>query len=381
MVFESPAWLLGLVPWVLVALYLLPGNKQPQQVPFLGLWQSFSTSASGTSRRPPPLSTLVMLMSLLLALLAAGKPTLKSKRSANQHITIILDRGASMALGSISGRPFRGVIEKCRKQLGSLSSSSQVTLISLPGDKIDTTGDRWVAAANAMPRTVVATQVNQVVMNQLRETDGSIFVLTDQQIDTADKRVTQIIPEPPADSIAITAIGARTSLWPQVMVRVENHSSLRATKLRIKSGTISVEKEITLPARGNSLDVFIDLPAINKSVMAEIESEPSQNPWARAWLVSTSAGIKIITLGELPPPVTHMVNVYSTDRPPAKDSQAVFLSSNALDENQPGIWIDSGPSVSIASKTTTAQSHPLTDNIQAWPAAFGAHRRPLDLRL
>src|SRR5438309_1422584 len=97
MVFLSPIWLLGLLPWAAVVIYVLRGRFPRAAVPFLALWAGLITVAK--SRRHlhrPPLFLALLLMTMLLALLAAAGPKLRG-RGSTALVTIILDRGVTMS--------------------------------------------------------------------------------------------------------------------------------------------------------------------------------------------------------------------------------------------------------------------------------------------
>src|SRR5207249_3415211 len=76
MTFVAPIWLLGLVPWAAVTLWLLWGRRKKEPVPFLPLWQG----AEGKMRvqqsmQTPPIALAAAILAMLMALLAAARPT------------------------------------------------------------------------------------------------------------------------------------------------------------------------------------------------------------------------------------------------------------------------------------------------------------------
>src|SRR5688572_4398808 len=106
MSFASPLWLLGLLPWVAVALWMLRGYRRRVRVPFLDLWK---LPAPLPMRPPksrwelPPAGAALLLSAILLAVLGSAGPRLHGDlagRAAGQvTITVVVDGGITMSGG------------------------------------------------------------------------------------------------------------------------------------------------------------------------------------------------------------------------------------------------------------------------------------------
>src|SRR3954470_13001531 len=157
MLFTSPIWLVGLLPWSAVALYILSGRPKHTAVPFLALW-SPSTASPQPRRalRRPPLFLALMLASMLLAILAAAGPAARAPGSATP-ISIILDRGVTMS-PLADRQPSRGVIAladaEIRRRLGMIP----VDLVSVPESILRTNTFNWATQARALPPTALQTR-------------------------------------------------------------------------------------------------------------------------------------------------------------------------------------------------------------------------------
>src|SRR5947209_20519577 len=98
MAFLSPVWLLTLVPWALLAAWLLRGRRRRVKVPFLHLWRGpLPLEIPKRGWRTPPIWLALVLLALLAALLAAARPVVRPHRMAGAPLTIMVDRGMSMS--------------------------------------------------------------------------------------------------------------------------------------------------------------------------------------------------------------------------------------------------------------------------------------------
>jgi hypothetical protein len=365
MLFFSPIWLWGLLPWTAVVIYLLTGRGRAVVVPFLGFWRASATVSHSAAWRVPPVFVLLMLLAMLLAVLAAAEPGYRSAAGIAGDVSIVLDCGASMARPGAGGEPFRGVVDRCAKMLGPVAG--RVSITPVPGQRVETTGADWVAAAKRFSPTAIPVNLDQPVTDCLRQTRGLVVVLSDQHLTISDPRLVQIVPDVPAPAVAITRLAARSQPRPQVMVRLENHSELQSVRVIVKSGANSVARQIQLKPNGNSQDEFFDLPAVDQFVTAEVDPHLRLDPWSKAFLVRQSAGIRLAVIGDVPAAVRRMVAVYSRDRSANAEAADVFVSDHPPGENQPGVWIDGSPG-DEATGAVDAVPNAITKDIAAWPA-------------
>jgi hypothetical protein len=319
----------------------------------------------------PPVPVGLLLLGALLGIVAAAGPCVVFKSSGVEELSIILDRGASMAVDS--GKPFRGVLERCADRLGALSPGTRVTLVPVPGPAIVTSGDQWFTVARQLSPTVARTNLDQAINNQLRTTRGPVIVLSDQKIDRADSRVIQIVPEKAGDAVAIALLSARALPRAQVMVRIENHSDRASVELVVRSGRQMETRQVALPDRGGSVDVFVDMKELGDVVTAKLAGEAG--PWGQAWAAQAAAGVRLATDSDLDDAVKKMAAVYAVDRPARIDAPRVVVTSRMLKDDESGVCVQAGPAGGIAGEATV-MSGPLTEHVQSWPAAGPAKIPP-----
>src|SRR5262249_6520356 len=95
MTFASPLWLLGLIPWIGVVVWLLSGRHERTSVPFINLWRGSEAKPRVRAKvRVPPFALSCLMLSTLLAILAAAQPRVTAiPYTSGPAITIIVDRG------------------------------------------------------------------------------------------------------------------------------------------------------------------------------------------------------------------------------------------------------------------------------------------------
>ncbi len=309
----------------------------------------------------------LLLMAALLAIFAAAQPGVRFSAVVSEDLSIVLDRGASMALPSL--QPYRGVLQRCADRVGAMSAKVRVTLVPVPGQAVVSNGEQWLAIANALPPTVIRTRLDQAIDNQLRTTHGPVLVLSDQKLSEVDPRVIQIVPQPAEDGVAITLLSARSTPKPQAMVRIENHSDRRSVRLVVTCGSESVTRVEPLPPRGQSVDLFIDLQQLRDSVTAQLPGETG--PWSTAFAAQRGTGIRMDVDADLDAAIRKMSAVYSAHRPVAVDAPWVRVTNRPLSDQQSGIWIQTGTAEGLAGSPTVVADD-LTRNVSSWPAAGSA---------
>src|SRR5690348_6648117 len=99
MTFASPLWLIGLLPWMGVALYLLWGRRKRWDVPFLELWRGPAAVEHARWKvSAPPIALAMALLAMLSAILGASGPAARWHVGSNSPpITVIVDRGLTMS--------------------------------------------------------------------------------------------------------------------------------------------------------------------------------------------------------------------------------------------------------------------------------------------
>lgn len=373
MLFYSPLWLVGLVPWAAVVLWLLWGRRRKTPVAFLDLWRGPALQKPAKrALQPPPFWMAMALLALLLALLGSARPVVRLRRVAAAPITIIVDRGITMS--ALNGGEARFVAESrlASKQLSAaLPRLTPVHLIVLPDERIQqTTLASWADYVSHLPPTALDTgaQLRQTIRDRLALSDEPLLVISDQPLETSSARVIQLAPGSSIENVGIVLLSARRTPRPQVMVRLRNDSSRARTTLSVKSGAERVTREIALPPTGQTRDYFFDLESADKVIVATIEDADDQPADNEAWLVREGSFPRIEPGGPLPPELARMVETFSRARPPANGAPTVKIVSTLLDlpTDEPAVVVSSKAGA-LVSGTPQATPDAITANVD-WSA-------------
>src|SRR3954464_10412511 len=108
MLFTSPIWLFGLLPWSAAAILLFLGRRPKWNVPFLELWRiEMPKDAARRRLAIPPAGVVLGLIATLLAILAAAGPGMRGAAGSAETV-VIVDTGISMsATGNSGSQRFR----------------------------------------------------------------------------------------------------------------------------------------------------------------------------------------------------------------------------------------------------------------------------------
>ncbi|MEA2735944.1 MAG: hypothetical protein QOE14_2395, partial [Humisphaera sp.] len=277
MFFASPIWLaLLLPPWAAAAVWLMWSRRgERTNVPFIELWRDGTAESPREKRqfRPPPIALIAALAAVLLAIIASARPKLEvGSAGEGPLVTVVLDRGVTMAAGDRIAE----VIAAARPVVLEAFGEGPTDLVEVPkGTSQRVNRSAWSQVASRATPTQEQTRdaVQFAVQQALAKTDGPIVVLSDQPI-RDDPRVVQIAPSKPLQNVAIEKFVVRESPRPQAMVTVVNYSDQPRATVRVRSGERTlVERAIDLPrAPGGEATVFLDLPSLDSSAVAEIEA-------------------------------------------------------------------------------------------------------------
>jgi hypothetical protein len=342
--FLAPMWLWGLVAWAGVTAYLLAGQRHRVGVPFLDLWQG-PEGAPKVRRRvtPPPISLVMLIGAMLLMILSAARPVLRTGKGVN--ITIVLDRGITMMP---AGR-MQESADRVDQLLRDSGPVDRLTVIPVPGKgsveffgEVDWT--RFPPVPMDVPSELAAT-----VRRTLSQTTEPIVVVTDRPVEQSD-RVVQIAPSRIPENVGIVSIAARGR---EAMVRVRNDSDLSEAKLLVDG----VERTINLPARGSEADFFVETAATQQlQVRLEIEDDlPVDNA---AWLVKVRSWPTIELRTHATPELQRMVETYRQHRPASQASRTVVIGQN----EQADVWIEEDAAQRVEEEPTAA-AHPVVQGV------------------
>jgi hypothetical protein len=370
MAFLSPLWLLALLPWALLAAWLLRGRRRRVKVPFLHLWRGplpLETPRRGW--RTPPMWLALVLLALLTALLAAAKPVVRSHYMAGAPLTIIVDRGMSMS-ATDDGKPrYIAVCERLAERMRQMPTPPRdVRLIAAPGDVTPSAGSNWLEKVRSLPPTALDTRdaVIASVHDELARSDRPVLLVSDQMIAIANPRFVQIGPTGAIENVVIVKLSARASPTPQVMVRVRNDGARKIAHLRVSSDQTS-ERAIELPPSGSEQNYFFDLPQLGQVIHAQLLERDDQPADDQAWLVRESSFARIEIRAALSPELRRMLEVYQRNRPPSAQSRivAVVDSEAKLPSGSPGIIVSSALQPVRGSPNVAV--HPVTRDVN-WQA-------------
>lgn len=383
MAFAAPIWLLGLIPWGLLATWLMLGRHAPARVPFLPLWEGprhHPRPHAAMRFHLPPTAVVLALTALLLALLAAAG--LHAAHPAGQRLAVIVDRSLTMSAGADHPR-FATAADRAAD---AIPPTATVELV----DPIDhtrqiLTGSNWLDSVRALKRTAINADsaVTDAARDELARSNGTILVLTDHPLPITDARLSTI--SPPAgglSDVGIAAVAARARPTAQVMVTLRSHRQAAGpVTLTVTSGPASNSRRIDLPATGDA-NVFIDLPSLGDTVEAKLSSTADDLPANdAAWLVRTGQSPRIeVRSAAVPEPVRRFADVYARARPATEGAPPIALAADQTDLSG-----DHGAVIpSATAPATTADPHvasdPLTLVVDWKRATTGAPLAPDDPR-
>jgi hypothetical protein len=361
MVFLAPLWLLALVPWAGLAIWAMARSGKSVAVPFVHLWRTEHPSPRKRGLRRPPLAVLLLLGAILLALLAAAGPAVRSHGA----LTVVVDRGAAMSVDLRYQSSAAAVADKLR------SMGLKTNFVAVPAyrGRIDRAQDIPPSAVDTRP--LLAGAITEALL-----TGGAVCVVTDQDLPLIDgRRVFRIAPPVARGQVAITLLAAKTFMpsngsatrpaspdVAQVMARLRNHSDRSEIALEAQSAGESRQDRVTLPSAGESRDYFVDLPSFGETIHAKVGDRLGQE----AWLVRQRGWPAIEALGPVPPAVERVIAAYSIARPASPAALAVVVTTGTLAADARGILVGTGDTAAFESPPTVVD-HPLTRQID-WAA-------------
>ena len=379
MTFAAPLWLLGLLPWAAVVAYLLWGRRPRVDVPFLALWPARDEGAIRVRRRatPPPIALALAILAMLLAILAAGRPAVRAP-GPREPLTVVIDRGWTMsAAGVLPGR------HTIFNQLGGVLGPMQpVEVWMVPaggGEPLRTEASELGGDAVRDGARPTASDTRDALRARIRDrlgnTGGRVVVVSDLTADASAvagndaERLVRVSTGKPGPNARIVLLAVRELPKPQAMVRVRATAGLGPTKLRVTTGTVTAERNVALKA-GEDVDVFVDLPALDAAVKAELlvgDAQPADNV---AWVVREASWPRVEPRMPLPAHLERMLDVYARQRPPGDASRRVILapSVDEVPAGEPAVVLPrtddraAGAATRAKSEPEVAE-HPVTRNL------------------
>jgi len=363
MTFAAPIWLWGLIPWAGVVVWMFTGQRPRADVPFLELWRGpvHGPRAKRTFDLPP-LAIVLALLAILFGIIAAAAPAIRLGIQQLPPITIILDRGISMAAHGQAGARWRELVGLSSRELAGFGP---VDLISIPGET-DWTTDRsdWMSVTSEPSSSMKTLEsVRSAIGSALARNDDPLIVLTDQKLVNASPRIIQIAPTTAPSNVGIVSLAARSSPTPQVMVRVRNQSAMEKASLTVRSGDATVTNPIDLPAPESEQNYFVDLPRLGDDIEVSLEAPDDLQVDNHAWLVRERVAPRIEARIAIAEELARMIDVYRKNRASAESSKIVAVARD-LAPNENGVVIPP-PAEADGPVTGDLQiaAHPVTESV------------------
>jgi hypothetical protein len=370
--FATPFWLFALLPWLILAGWMLWGRRRRVPVPFLPMWEGPALAEPPRrGLRLPPAGVILAMAALLLAIVAAGGPMLKRGRlgSAEPALTVIVDHGLTTSGKNGGETRFVAAARELTRLVGADEPQSLPIVIVDPLTDQEQRTDLGglVASVAQLPRTALdmRPQTAAAVGRAISQNGPPAVVLTDRPVDSSSARVVRVSPPGPWNDIAITAISARATPAPQVMVRLRNDSPATGIAATIRSESQSISRTLTLPTRGNEQDYFFDLPP-GETVEAAVGNN-------RAYLLREGISAKIEPAPDLPASVARMIRVYARQRGKSqagatRQTVQVVTSLASIAGATPAVIV--APATDVMSGSIMAIDDPITRDVH-WSAIPG----------
>lgn len=328
--FLAPAWLGLLLPWALLALWLLRRSKRSAPVPFVALWRTEHDAAPVIRRRFEfPLHLILILLALGSIILAAAKPGIRWSTVVGQPVWLIVDTGLGMSAAQDQTTIASSLVQEVAKKLRATGNLQQpVNLVIVPGQGAQRINLNDLAGlAEQLPSTAIDTQqmVESTVRQVLEQADAPVIVVSNHKLGVNDDRLMQQSSSHLSDNAGIVAASVADGAPAQLMVRVVNQSGQTAGRLLINH---QPPVDITLPPPGQMRNYFVDLPEPLPVVM-QIKLEPDDeltmdNQW---WLVQQQRAPRIEIDGQVPSFVKRMVQVYQAQHPAEAQALQIWVSA------------------------------------------------------
>jgi hypothetical protein len=360
MFFSSPLWLLALIPWTALVIWMFRGQSSRVSVPFINLWRGdLNVATARRSLVPPSFPVIVILLALVLAIFVAAGPRIRSRLTV-QPITIIVDRGLTMMPESRSA----SILQRANRELlNAFSSLSPVSLISIPGGQLLRTDlSDWLSQALDLPQVPIAT--DQEIQQAIRNAQAGTLVvaITDKAIEQAGQNFIQFAPDPIKNNVGIVSVGARQGTSSELMVRIRNDSDFTKITLRVSSGPLVINREITLPPRGEQQNFFFPTATLGPTVEVSI-LDPDDFPLDNiAWLARERSFPKITTTSNVNPEVQRVIKAFQKSHPPEANSQTLLIASANSPEPTADVTIASSLEP-VPQSTIDITTHAITANL------------------
>lgn len=288
----GPLALLLLIP-AIVLLYMVRSRYRRRSISSAMLWHSVRRDLEARQKlRPPPLSPLMLLQILAIAVGVAAlvRPALPA--GDRMHLVIVMDTSAGMAAADVAPSRFEAARQQARDAVAGLQPGDQVSLVQAgPSPALLASGTDTGSVLGSLdslrPGAVSAdiAAALRVGEAQIHRTGGrgGILLLSDGAFGPSFQPPNLTVPvdfEPigrTGDNLGITALDVRPDLdgsgRASAFARVANYSDREAAVPAVATvdGLILDRRELRLAPRAGS-DLTFSLPAGTKSFSLALDS-------------------------------------------------------------------------------------------------------------
>jgi hypothetical protein len=319
----SPIWLTALVPWALVAVWLLRGRRSQAAVPFLALWQGPVTGRPiRHSIRVPSMAILALLASALLGIVAASQPlaALPAGPAAvpAETIVLIVDRGLGMSGSDPQIPTYRGDGQALADVLARARAAQPLAVELVPaGASAVLAASQLASWLESVPPTAVATGdlVRAVVRQRVEEGHGQIVVISDQELGEWGERVVRVARSPRGANTGISKMAARAEPSPQVMLRLTGRPAEGSMDVSVRTAGQRVVQRVQWLAGAADVTAFVDLAEAGESIEAGLVTTDAIAADNRSWLVRRGRHPRVEARDRLEPELQRLIGAYQRARP------------------------------------------------------------------
>lgn len=322
MLLLSPVWLIGLLPWVAAAAYLLRGYRPVRRVPFLAIWPKEASASPRSRRQLPRLSVVLLLLAALLAVVALARPAIRAPRHPAPP-ALLVDRGMS----ALPAERYRRLVIAVCAALEPCDPSVPMTVRFLPGTDVScTVATLRETLLSRPPEPVDVSAELPLALAQLRAAEVPVLLVSGTQLPRGIPEGWLLVlrDSEPLRNAGIESGSFVLSPSPQLMLRLYNNSSAWASEVEIKgwegsridvTPTLSLTRTVELPHEGEVAPRFVELspdlrqgraPAI---LSVRLTSRDDVAADDELWLVRQRAPIQPAQRG-LPPELSKLLRAY-----------------------------------------------------------------------
>ncbi len=298
----SALWFLAIIP-AIVLLYMVRSRYRRRRVSSTMLWRSIRRDLESRQRlRLPPLSLLMLLQILAVALgtVALLKPALPAENRT--HLVVLVDVSASMQATDVAPSRFAVAVQRAHQAIQQMKPGDQVSVVAMgPSPVLAASGNDKTEALAALDHLKAgtapadATDALKLAESLIRNTggQGGVLLLSDGSFDPSFSIPTLGVPVTfspigvSGDNQGITALEVRPDLdgsgrW-AAFARVANYSGQEA-KLKATAtadGLLLDTRDLDLGPASSS-ELSFALPPGTKAFALALDSHDIFAPDSRA---------------------------------------------------------------------------------------------------